>query len=362
MKRELVCEFERYATKNQLCRWLNIPRSSCYYKPSGGKRGARSSTHTMTSNGRLVPNEQVVETLISEVFGQEFNLYDYRLSTEKLKAMGFIINHKKAYRLMRDNSLLLERVLPGRMPRQWVKWRTVKDAKPLEHLCMDIKYVYIHGAKRNAYLLAIIDVTTRYVVRWSLRFTMKHTDVILCLHGFMQGYKAKRIMLRTDNGSQFIAHGLHNYCVKNSTTQEFTHVATPEENSYIESLFSLVEKEVIRRYEFDSLYHAREVFQRYFTWHNTQRRRHALGRVSPEEYWNTVFHFHPVKPPQAQSGEFVKGDDTIEKIKNASSLVLPFTNSKRGLTLLNQNDNRNVLNCFEKYVQKIGGQTKTAYK
>jgi len=42
-------------------------------------------------------------------------------------------------------------------------------------------------------------------------------------------------------------------------------VATPEENSYIESLFSLVEKEVILRYEFDSLYHARDVFQRYST-------------------------------------------------------------------------------------------------
>jgi len=337
MKRELVFEFEQLATKNQLCRWLNLPRSSCYYKSSGGKRGARLSTHTMTSDGQIVSNEQVVETLISEVFGQEFNLYGYRLSTEELKAMGFIINHKKTYRLMKDNGLLLERVLPGRMPRQWVKWRTVKDARPLEHLCMDIKYVYIHGVKRNAYLLAIIDVATRYVVGWSLRFTMKHTDVILCLHGVMQGYKAKRIMLRTDNGSQFIAHGLHNYCVKNNITQEFTHVATPEENSYIESLFSLVEKEVILRYEFDSLYHARDVFQRYFNWHNNQKRRHALGRVSPAEYWNTVFPCHPVKPPTALSGEFVKGDDTSENLKNkVSSLVLPLTNSERGLSLLNR--------------------------
>jgi hypothetical protein len=32
--------------------------------------------------------------------------------------------------------------------------------------------------------------------------------------------------------------------------------------------------------------------------------------------------------------------------KNASSLILPFTNSERGLTLLNQNDNKNVLNLF----------------
>ena len=181
MKREIVSEFERFTTKKQLCQWLNLQRSSCYYKPSGGRRGANPSTHTMTRDGQAISNEQVVETLISEVFGQEFNLYGYQLSTEELKAMGYVINHKKTYRLMKDNGLLLGKVPRNRFPRQWVKWRRIKDARPLEHLCMDIKYVYIHGAKRNAYLLAIIDVATRYVVGWSLRFTMKHTDVILCL-------------------------------------------------------------------------------------------------------------------------------------------------------------------------------------
>jgi hypothetical protein len=55
-------------------------------------------------------------------------------------------------------------------------------------------------------------------------------------------------------------------------------VATPEENSYVESLFSSVEKEVSLTHEFDSLYHAREVFRRYFIFHNTKRRRHALGK------------------------------------------------------------------------------------
>ncbi|HDP75994.1 MAG TPA: transposase [Bacteroidales bacterium] len=72
------------------------------------------------------PHEQVVETLVSAVFGREFNLYGYRLITEELKAMGFIINHKKAYRLMKDNGFLLGRVLPGRMPRQWVNGEPLK--------------------------------------------------------------------------------------------------------------------------------------------------------------------------------------------------------------------------------------------
>ena len=226
--------------------------------------------------------------------------------------------------------------------------------KQIVHLCMDIKYVYIHGARPNAYLLAIIYVATPYVVGWSLKFTMKHTDVILCLHGVLQGFEAKHIMLRTDNGSQFIAHGLRNFCKNNGITQEFTHVATPEENSYVESLFSLVDREVIQQYEFESLYHARDVFDRYFNWHNTKKRRHALGKISPLDYWNKVFHLHPVKPPIALSGDFVKGDDTNKKTNNLSSLVLPLTNSECELSLLNRDDKENVLNSFKKNVQKIG--------
>lgn len=284
MKRQLISDFERYVAKKELCQWLSISRSSCYYQASGGKPGARPSSHTPKQNGDLVSNQDVVSALISDVFSQEFNRYGYQLSTEELRAMGYIINPKKTYRLMAENGLLLERLPRNRIVRQWVKWRKIEDVRPLEHLCMDIKYVYIHGARRNAYLLAIMDVATRFVVGWSLRFTMKHTDVILCLHGVLQGFEAKHIMLRTDNGSQFIAHALRNFCRKNGITQEFTHVATPEENSYVESLFSLVDREVIQSYEFESLYHARDVFERYFNWHNYQRRRHALDRKSPAEY------------------------------------------------------------------------------
>lgn len=88
---------------------------------------------------------------------------------------------------------------------------------------MDIKYIYIHGLRTNAYLLAIIDVATRCVLGWSLRLSMKYQDVILCLHQSLSDHKSKKIMLRTDNGSQFISHGLDKYCKTSDITHEFTH-------------------------------------------------------------------------------------------------------------------------------------------
>ena len=346
----MVEQFKHRASYVDLCRWLTISRSSQYYHASNEKRGRKATTTTGKTDGSVVTNQAVVVSLIEEVYSQEFVRYGYQLSTEELQALGFIINEKKVYRLMKENGLLLDKITSGRLKRTWVKWRKIENARPMDHICMDIKYVYVHGSRRNAYLLAIMDVATRYVLGWSLRWSMKHTDVILCLHGALKGYSTQSITLRTDNGSQFIAHGLQKYLTSQQITHEFTHVATPEENSYVESLFSCVEREVIQAYEFDNLYHAKDVFERYFDHHNIKRRRHSLGRKSPLQYWNSTFHCYPVRPPEPEYGGFVKGDDTL-----LSSLVLPLTNPEYEVTLPEQDDNKEeiVLNRFQKSVQFI---------
>ena len=286
-----------------------MPKSTRYYNCSNNKPGVKASEFTYCKNGEKVTNGEVVDVLINDVLSEEFNRYGHRLCNEELKAMGYLINHKKTYRLMKEHGLLLEKVGISGIKRQWVKYRKIVAAAPYEHICMDIKYIYIHGLRTNAYLLAVIDVATRYVLGWSLRTSMKYQDVILCLHNALSGHQSDKIMLRTDNGSQFISHGLDRYCKTSGVTHEFTHVATPEENSYVESLFSCVEKEVVLTHEFDSLYHAREVFKRYFIFHNTKRRRHALGRRSPMQYWNTFFSLPDFKQEVAKAGVLVKGGE-----------------------------------------------------
>jgi len=205
----MVEQFKHRTSHTDLCRWLSVPRSSHYYRSSNEKRGRKPSKYTVKTDGTIVTNQTVVTALIEEVYSLEFVRYGYQLSTEELQELGFIINEKKVYRLMKENGLLLEKITSGRIKRNWVKWRKIENAKPMEHICMDIKYVYVHGLCRNAYLLAIMDVATRYVLGWSLRWSMRHTDVILCLHGALKGYTTDSITLRTDNGSQFIAHGLY---------------------------------------------------------------------------------------------------------------------------------------------------------
>lgn len=186
---------------------------------------------------------------------------------------------------MKIHNLLFNRRIGSiGVPRQFVRFRKIKAEKPLEHLCMDIKYIHIHGAQRNALLLTVIDAYSRKVLTHMLRFNIKKGDVIVLLSLLLMEYRIENITLRNDNGSQFIAGVVRQFLKEKGVNQEFTHVATPEENAYIEALHSNVQREVVERYEFESIYHAQMIFSSYYEWHNNHCKHGALRRKSQEQY------------------------------------------------------------------------------
>jgi putative transposase len=240
---------------------------------------------TATVQGKLFDNKVVLER-VEVVLQNEFCCYGYRNVLDVLKAEGWIINHKKLYSLMKSHNLLFNRKIGTiGIPRQFVRFRKIQATYPLEYLCMDIKYVYIHGAGRNALLLTIMDVYSRKVLMHMLRWRIKKGDVIVLLSLLLMEYKINGMTIRNDNGGQFIAGVVRQYLKDKGVSQEFTHVATPEENAYIEALHSNVQREVIERFEFESLYHAQLVFQRYYDWYNQERKHGSLGGKTPESIW-----------------------------------------------------------------------------
>lgn len=94
-------------------------------------------------------------------------------------------------------------------------------------------------------------------------------------------YKIENITIRNVNGSQSIAGVVRQFLIEKGINQEFTHVATLEENAYIEALHSNVQREVVERFEFESIYNALMIFNRYYEWYNNQWKHGALGRKSP---------------------------------------------------------------------------------
>lgn len=170
-------KYQHTATVGQLCQWIDLAPGNYYYKPSDGKRGFKPSLTTLKKDGSSI-NNAVVTKEIKFILSDEFVCYGYQKVTVELKNLQSIINHKKVYRLMDENNLLLGKVIKTSGKRQWVKRRKIKACRPMEYLCLDIKYLWIAGEQRWYYLLTIIDVYSRKVLQWILQKSVKKIDVI----------------------------------------------------------------------------------------------------------------------------------------------------------------------------------------
>jgi len=281
----VVKKFEYKAPVKELCKWVTIAPSSFYYKPSDGKPGVKPSAFTLKQDGSVVSNEQVVED-VKTALSREFCCYGYHNITSDLRDMSYIINHKKVYRLMDENNLLLGKVIRTNGKREFVQYRKINAQHPMEYICLDIKYVWVHGEKRNYYLLTILDVYSRKALCQILQASIRKMDVINLFRQINLTYGIKGVTVRNDNGSQFIANEVRAFLKSAEAKQEFTHIATPEENAYIEAFHSIVQKEVIERKEFMSFYEAKITFQNHFTWYNNIRKHGMLGRITPQQKWD----------------------------------------------------------------------------
>jgi putative transposase len=268
---------------DRMSSWVNLPRSSYYYKAHPGARGMKVSTHT-PHDGDLVSNELVVE-IIRKLIEGPYNAYGYQNINDDLRDLGYLINKKKTYRLMDEHKLLLGKVIRCKGKRNWVQYRKIVAHKPMEYLCLDIKYVWVHGEGRWYYLLSIMDVYSRKIVHWILQKSVRKVDVINMFRWLHECYDLKGVIIRNDNGSQFLANQVRNFLVQLEAKQEFTHVATPEENAYIEAFHSILQRELIERFEFSSFYEANKHMEDYMQWYNFERKHRRLGRITPQQKW-----------------------------------------------------------------------------
>lgn len=284
----IVSQFKHIAPASTLLSWVNLPASVYYYRNKQGKRGARPSTHTFKLDGSMIENQVVIEE-IKDILSQEFCCYGYENVTGELRKLDYYINEKKVYRLMDEHSLLLGKVIRTSGKRKFVQHRRIIAYYPMEYLCLDIKYVYVHADKRNYYLLTILDVFSRRTVDQIFQKSIKQMDVIGAFRRIDQQYGIKGVTVRNDNGSQFIANNVKQYLRSAEANQEFTHIATPEENAYIEAFHSIVQREVIDRFEFDGFYHAKQTLAAHGDWYDN-RRFHRGIQLVPKEKWEQNIH------------------------------------------------------------------------
>lgn len=271
-----------------------IKKSTYYYHSNGKPKGKRPSTHTLKVSGSVVTNDILVADII-RLISPDYHDYGYQTVTHQLRRMGYIINPKKVYRLMKENNLLHPKVTrKDKRDKNYIKYTVPPLERPFATVEADIKYVYIHGENRNAYLITFLCTFCRYAAVWKLDYSMRAGEIIKLLNDFINHPVVKentikegiKIIIRTDNGPQFIAKILAEAIKQIGIIHEFINPGTPQENGHIESFHSTVTRLVCNRNIFEDLAHARSVFKEfYFAYNNTRVMKNLLYR-SPKEFIN----------------------------------------------------------------------------
>ena len=277
--------------KSRILVLLKIPRSTYYHSSPALQlqRGRKRSLTTEKLSGSesiAVTGDQLLEE-ITDLLSGEFVCYGYKKATRHLQRSGYQINRKKVYHILKDNHLLNHRY-NYRSPAKRVVESIVRVRSPNEVWEMDIKYVYIQGENRTVYLFAIIDCFSREVVGKHLGYHCSSRDVKMAMDfAFLErGIQAiSKVRIRSDNGTQFVSRMVELFLSSQSIEHERIHPATPKEDAHIESFNSILEKEVIRRFEFSSFEDAMGTIERFIAFYNNERLHSAINYKTPKEVY-----------------------------------------------------------------------------
>lgn len=282
---------------------LNIALSTWYYQSKGTKQGIKASTCTHAQDGTSIPNTEVVKR-IETLLQQDFIDYGYIKVTHWLRQnCNLIINFKKVYRLMRENKLLYSQPGRDRKGKVFIKYRVPKPELPFEHMEMDIKFIWVHGSRRMAYLLSVIDIKTRAILAWILQYSVKKEDVVNLMQAVQKHYCLPlQVTIRSDNGSQFEAKTVRECLSDMKIQQEFSHVATPEDNGHIESYHAIIKKAVCNAFEFTDINNTAETIDKFVRFYNTDRLHSGIDYKSPNKYY---FSLGLTQPPHNDQNQIL---------------------------------------------------------
>lgn len=291
-RKEIVCKMVSQGMRTQKALEIaSIPRSTYYFQSKGTRKGKRPSDCTMY-RGNLVSNDKVISS-IENILGDEFIEYGYICTTHELKNLGYQINKKKVYRLMKEHSLLLPKKPAKGRNKVYVKYTSPVCAAPFETIEADIKYVYIHGARRNAYLITLLDVFTRMTLVWTFQWDMKTQRIIELIEELFDKWLIPcgidplkiQVKIRTDNGSQFIAKRFRQRLLDANISNEYIRPGTPEQNGHIEAFHKTVSELVCSKFELDTIEQARQVLSRFFYTYNHKRIMKAILYKTPFRFF-----------------------------------------------------------------------------
>ena len=205
-----------------------------------------------------------------------------RLVYRRLRLDGWNVNHKRVQRIWREEGL--QRPLPRRRKRSLPAdgSRELLRAEYPHHVgATDFQFDQTMAGSRLKFL-NLVDAYSSAFLATCVGRRCNAIDVIDTIEKHLRQYPAPT-HLRMDNGPEFIAHSLQEWCTGSGTGAAYISPGSPWENPFVESFNGRFMDELLDIELFASLPEAKVLAEQHHIEYNTYSPHSALQGRTPLE-------------------------------------------------------------------------------
>jgi putative transposase len=237
--------------------------------------------------------------------------YGYRRVAFEMQREGFVVNHKRVLRLMREDNLLCLRkrsFVPATTDSNH-GWRVVPNlTRDMELSGIDQLWVaditYIRLREEFAFLAIVLDAFSRRVVGWALE---RHLQASLATAALTMALTARRpargsLIHHSDRGVQYACNDYAALLAAHDIQASMSRIGNPYDNAKAESFMKTLKHEQVNASAYRDVDYARREIGTFLEDVYNRRRLHSsLGYRPPAEFEANLSPSLPAAPRSQMS-------------------------------------------------------------
>ena len=284
---------------SRMCELLEVGRDGYYRWLAVQDSLTKGGTQGGTQGGNEPPEEAEAEaeaeSLLRDAIQRialEMSSYGYRTITKELARRGFVVNHKRVLRLMREDNLLCLRQKRFHVTTDSNHAFAVYPnlAPALELDGMDQLWVaditYIRLQHEFIYLAVILDAYSRRCIGWALK---SYLDARLTIAALKMALSSRQVrpglVHHSDRGVQYACGDYTELLKVHGIQISMSRRGNPYDNARAESFMKTLKYEEVYLNEYQTMSQARtDIGQFLETVYNQKRLHSSLGYLPPAEF------------------------------------------------------------------------------